>query len=100
MSHPLFLDIKEMGYEELERRHADILKRMQKLRAWGQTSHEMWDQLQLLLDTIDAEKQERLTMQDIQAEPVKHVVVNTDPLPDDEDELAKPKIKNKQYTVL
>ena len=102
MNHPLLLDIKGLGYEELERRYQSISSRMQKLRAMGQSSHEMWDQLQLMLETLDAEKQERLAMQDYTAaDNQDSVVIDTDPIPDDETDLPKPKPKPKpkQYTL-
>jgi hypothetical protein len=102
MSHPLLPDIKNLGYEELERRHQSILSRMQKMRAWGQTNHEMWNQLQYHLETLDAEKQERLAMQENRDQDPTHVVIDTDPIPDDQPESAKPKPKNKhkQYTIV
>ena len=100
--HPLILDIKELSTEELDRRYQETSRRMQKLRAWNQTEHEMYYQFQLMLDGIDLEKQERLMLNvDDNAKKETSIVVNTDPLPDDDDQIAKQKpLRQRQYTVL
>jgi hypothetical protein len=101
MTHPLLGDLKSVGFEELERRRSDILKRMQRLRSWNQGTSEMWDQFQMLLDALDLEKEERLLQQDSSKEVSNSVVVNTDPLEDELAELEKRKRgAGKQYTVL
>lgn len=101
MNHPLFLDVKSLSHEELEHKHQEILKRMQKLRHLQQSHGEAWSQLALMLDTIELEQQERfLEFDRSQTDSPTSVVVNTDPLPDDEDQLQKPKPKPRQYTVL
>ena len=100
MTHPLLMDLKSIGYEELEKRYSEILSRMQKLRAWGNSHSEMWDQFQMILDTIIMEKEERLYAQDTQKETASAVIVNSDPLEDEIDELSKKKRQGKQYTVL
>ena len=100
--HPLMIDIKELSMEEIDRRYQELSKRMQKLRAWGQSEHEMYHQLQLMIDGLDLEKQERLMAgMDEANKKESSIVVNTDPLPDDDDQLAKQKPpRQRQYTVL
>lgn len=93
--------LSDLSFEELQNRQTEILKRLQKLRSWGQGDSEMWNQLQYFLDELETEKQERLAKQDMGSSDAEdYVVVNTDPLPDDVDTKRKPKQQQKQYTVL
>ena len=96
------LDIKELSTEELDRRYQELSKRMQKLRAWGQSEHEMYYQLQMMMDGLDLEKQERMMVGIEEANKKESsIVVNTDPLADDDDQLPKQKLpRQRQYTVL
>jgi hypothetical protein len=100
--HPLVHNIKELSSEELDKKYQEISKRLQKLRAWNQHDHEMYHQLQLMLDGIDLEKEERLLINiEENNKTESSIVVNTDPLPDDEDQIAKQKpSRQKQYTIL
>lgn len=84
--HPLSDNLKELSFEELEKRSSLLLKRMQILRRTGVTTQEIWNQLEMLLDSINDEKLERAMMLNDAAHARKnsHVVVNTDPLEDDE----------------
>ncbi len=101
MTHPLLSDLKNVGYEEIERRRTDIMNRMQRLRSWGHTTSEMWDQLNLILETLDLEKEERMLTQDGAKETTSSVVVNSDPLEEELEEMAKKKRgAGKQYTIL
>lgn len=102
--HPLTTNIKELSFEELEKRYQEINKRLQKLRTWNQSENEMYYQLQLMKDDIDFEREERFMLEsnkDLVTE--SSIVVNTDPLPDDEDQLIKqkqPPNRQRQYTLL
>jgi hypothetical protein len=98
MIHPMLMDLKNISYEELDRRYNEVSKRMQKLRAWGQSSSEMWGQFQMILDAVQLEKEERLIGQDTQSE--QTVLVTTDPLEEEIDEISRKKRGPKQYTVL
>ena len=100
MIHPLVNDLQSVPFEELEKRKNEVLSRMQKLRSWGQSGNHMWEQLQSLLNSLDLEMEERVKVQDNNKNPAKHVVVNTDPLDEEIEELAKQKRGPKQYTIL
>jgi ribosomal protein L29 len=94
--------VKELSFEELEKRYQEINKRMQKLRMWNQTGHEMYYQLQVLKDEIDFEREERFVIESNKDVSESSIVVNTDPLPDDEDQILKQKqpTRQRQYTIL
>ena len=100
--HPLQDDVNLASIEELERRYTEISRRLQKLRSWGQQSSDMYNQLMMMLDNINTERQERFLSMDRKSEdePSHHIVLNTDPLPDDEDQEIKQKPKQKQFTLL
>lgn len=100
MTHPLINDLTAVSFEELEKRKSDILSRMQRLRIWGQGSSEMWDQFQSILGSLDLEMEQRLSAQDTAKTPSKNVIVNTDPLEEELEDLAKQKRGPKQYTIL
>ena len=84
--HPLSDNLKGMSFEDLEKRSAAIHKRMQILRRNGITTPEVWQHLEMLLDSIHDDTLERaMLLNDPQnGKATKHVVVNTDPLEDDE----------------
>lgn len=100
MTHPLINDLTAVSFEELEKRKNDILSRMQRLRIWGQGSSEMWDQFQSILGSLDLEMEQRLSAQDTAKNPSKTVIVNTDPLEEELEDLSKQKRGPKQYTIL
>jgi len=89
-----------VSFEELEKRKSNILGRMQRLRSWGQTSSLMWDQFQSILESLELEMEQRLLKEDSAKDLGKHVMVNTDPLEEELDDLAKQKRGPKQYTIL
>lgn len=100
MTHPLINDLNTVSFEELEKRKTNILGRMQRLRSWGQTSSLMWDQFQSILESLELEMEQRLLKEDSAKDLGKHVMVNTDPLEEELDDLAKQKRGPKQYTIL
>ena len=100
MTHPLINDLSTVSFEELEKRKSNILGRMQRLRSWGQTSSFMWDQFQSILESLELEMEQRLLKEDSAKDLGKHVMVNTDPLEEELDDLAKQKRGPKQYTIL
>jgi len=100
MTHPLINDLSTVSFEELEKRKSNILGRMQRLRSWGQTSSLMWDQFQSILESLELEMEQRLLKEDSAKDLGKHVMVNTDPLEEELDDLAKQKRGPKQYTIL
>ena len=81
--HPLSDNLKSLTFEELEKRSSEILKRMQMLRRAGITNPDIWDQLHALLDSVADEKTERVLLMNTKVTP-NSVVINTDPLDDDE----------------
>jgi hypothetical protein len=80
--HPLESNLKTASFEEMEKRKSEIMKRMQILRRNGIENPQIWDQLELLLDSILQEQEERFLALNTKSTP-NSVVVNTDPLPDD-----------------
>lgn len=97
--HPLSDNLKGMSFEDLEKRSTAILKRMQILRRNGITTPEIWQQLEMLLDSINDEKLERAMLLNLPQnyKSQQNVVVNTDPLEDDEPletTVSKPKTFN------
>lgn len=98
--HPLSDDLKALSFEDLEKRSSQILKRMQILRRNGITISGIWDQLEMLLNSINDEKIERaMLLNNSDARQKKYVVVNTDPLEDD-DPIDDPNIKPKTFTPI
>lgn len=82
--HPLFDNLKSLSYEELEKRSAELHKRMQMYMRNQMHNPQIWDQLMQMQDAIHTEKQERvLKLNQNVPDHANHVVVNTDPLPDD-----------------
>ncbi len=82
--HPLSDNLKNISFEELEKRSGEILKRMQIVRRGGISNPDIWHQLQNLLDAVTDEKIERAqTMISQATEKNQSVVINTDPLEDD-----------------
>jgi len=60
----------------------------------------MWDQFQSILESLELEMEQRLHKEDSAKDASKHVIVNTDPLEEELDDLAKQKRGPKQYTIL
>lgn len=101
MNHPLLSSISELGYDELERKHQDIIRRMNQLRSMGTTNSEMWDQLILILDSIETERSERMLAQNQQSSQEEDSIwINTDPLPDDPDQNRKQKPAQKPTLIM
>jgi hypothetical protein len=98
--HPLLNDLKNMSFEELDNRYREAMNRLQKLRSWGKFQGEAHNQLLLIIESLQTEKQERLQAQKPDNE--NPVVVSTDPLDTDPDQLQKKKMppKGKQYSIL
>lgn len=83
--HPLFDNIKSLTFEELEKKHAEIHKRMQIYARNQMHNPLIWDQLEQMREAIYVEKQERaLKLNRDATASLNHVVINTDPLEDDE----------------
>lgn len=96
--HPLSDNLKSLPYEELEKRSSLLAKRMEQLRRIPQANPLIWDQLQLLWDELQQEKQERAWSLN-QMPDSQHVVVSTDPLPDDPVVDTKP-VTNRNFTPI
>ena len=83
--HPLNDNLKSISFEELEKRSQEIIKRMQTLRRMGNTNQAVWNQLDLLLESINNEKSERAAvLNSPQLTNSQQIVVSTDPLEDDQ----------------
>jgi hypothetical protein len=94
--HPLFDNLKSLSFEELEKRSAEIHKRMQMYNRNQMNNPLIWDQLTQMQDAIYAEKVERAQKLNREVtDPASHVVINTDPLPDDAPTKAAPATNNK-----
>lgn len=94
--HPLFDNLKSLSYEELEKRNGEIHKRMQMYMRNQMHNPLIWDQLSQMQDAIYAEKQERVHKLNRDAtDQSSHVVINTDPLPDDAPTKPAPATNNK-----
>ena len=100
MNHPLLNDLKSMSFEELDNRYREAMNRLQKLRNWGKLQSEAHTQLMLIVESLQMEKQERLMAE--KTDTANPVVVSTDPLDTDEDQIQKKKMppKGKQYSIL
>jgi uncharacterized membrane protein len=78
-------NIQAMSYEDLEKRSAEIHKRMQMIHRSGQHNPLVWQQLQAYLEEINQEKQERAGKLNTLVKNMQSgVVINTDPLDDDQ----------------
>lgn len=94
--HPLFDNLKSLSFEELEKRSAEIQKRMQMYMRNQMHNPLIWDQLSQMQESIYAEKLERAQKLNRDAsDQSSHVVVNTDPLPEDSPTKAAPSTNNK-----
>jgi alpha-D-ribose 1-methylphosphonate 5-triphosphate diphosphatase PhnM len=92
--HPLFDNMTSLTYEELEKKNVEINKRMQMYARNRMNNPQIWDQLEQMREAILQEKQERAIKLNSAPDTVhNHVVVNTDPLEDDE---VKPATSNTQ----
>ena len=94
--HPLEDNLKSASFEELEKRKTEIMRRMAIMRRNGIQNPQISDQLDMLLDSILAEQEERYMALNSKTIP-NPVVVNTDPLPDDEIPDNK-KPRNRDFT--
>lgn len=83
--HPLWDNLKNLSFEELEKRKSEINKRMQVMRRSQNHNPQIWDQLENLLDAILDEQQERFRSQS--GNPKQQInsgtVLVTDPLEED-----------------
>jgi hypothetical protein len=83
--HPLSDSLKNMTFEELEKRTSDIHRKMQIMRRSGISNPMIWNQMEMLLNSINDEKRERAQLlNNPHAQQKQTVVLNTDPLPEDE----------------
>ena len=84
--HPLHSDLKHITFEELEKRKAEINRRMQIMRRNQMQNPEIWNQLEMLLESIMLEQQERYQVMNQQSlnPHGSGMVLSTDPLEDDE----------------
>lgn len=83
--HPLSLNIQSLSYEDLEKRSIEINKRLQMIRRTNQSNPLVLYQLQLYLDEINQEKQERAIKLNANFKDTQSgVVISTDPLEDDQ----------------
>jgi hypothetical protein len=93
--HPLLDNIKSLSYEELEKKSTMIQQRLQMMRRGNMQNPLMWDQLLMMQDSINNEKQERAQLLNQSSQPDRgSVVINTDPLEDDDAADAKPPSRN------
>jgi hypothetical protein len=83
--HPLWDNLKNISFEELEKRKQEIHKRMQLMRRAQNSNPQIWDQLELMLDAIMSEQQDRFNSQSGNLKPQvdSGTVMVTDPLEDD-----------------
>lgn len=95
--HPLADNLKSLSFEDLEKRSSEILRRMQLLRRNNLVNPEIWDQLNLFLDSINNEKMERALLLNNRDKDT-NVVVNTDPL--DEEKQVETKQVNKGFSPI
>ena len=94
--HPLFDNMTSLTYEELEKKSAEINKRMQMYSRNRMNNPQIWDQLEQMREAILTEKQERaLKLNSPPDKLYNHVVINTDPLDDDEMQPAAANTQNK-----
>ena len=83
--HPLFDNMKSLTFEELEKKNVEINKRMQMYSRNQMHNPMIWDQLEQMREAIFLEKQERaMKLNRDVMETTNHVVINTDPIEDDE----------------
>ncbi len=83
--HPLFDNMKSLTFEELEKKNVEINKRMQMYSRNQMHNPVVWDQLEQMREAIFLEKQERaMNMNRDITDTSNPVVVNTDPIEDDE----------------
>lgn len=84
--HPLSDNLKNVSFEELEKRKSEIHKRMQIMRRNQIHTPEIWHQLDAMLSSIQDEQSERYMQQNAQTRNSNQsgVVMSTDPLEEDE----------------
>lgn len=83
--HPLSDNLKNVSFEELEKRKSEIHKRMQIMRRNQIHTPEIWHQLEAMLSSIQDEQSERYMQQNAQTRNSHKsgVVMVTDPLEED-----------------
>jgi hypothetical protein len=99
--HPLYDNMKSLSYEELEKKLGEINKRIQMFQRNPHHNQLIWDQLISMRDAIQEEKMERarvLIDQSVQKS-TGSVVLNTDPLPDDELPITEP-VKSRTFNPI
>lgn len=91
--HALFDNLKNFTFEELEKRHKEIQKRMQMYTVSNMQNQVIWDQLMQMSTAIQSEKLERVSQLSKQEQShMDPVVINTDPLEEEKvDTKKKPK---------
>ena len=83
--HPLFDNMKSLTYEDLEKKSLEIHKRMQMYARSGMQNPLIWEQLDQMREALLEEKRERANALNTSAVTTQnHVVVNPDPLEDDQ----------------
>ena len=94
--HPLFDNMTSLTYEELEKKSVEINRRMQIYARNQMNNPQIWDQLEQMREAIMTEKQERaLKLNSTPQAAHNHVVINTDPLEDDDVQPATTNTQNK-----
>jgi hypothetical protein len=99
--HPLYDNMKSFTYEELEKKLGEINKRIQMFQRSANHNPLIWDQLIAMRDSIQEEKIERarvLIDQSVQKS-TGSIVLNTDPLPDDESPVTEP-VKSRTFNPI
>jgi len=75
IDHPFFENPQDLSNDELEKKHSDILNRLRVAR--GMSMHpEVLNQIDLLLNSVEIEKQRRAALDD----QTSGVVLDTDPI--------------------
>jgi hypothetical protein len=84
--HPLQDNLKIISFEELEKRKAEINRRMQIMRRTQWHNPEIWNQLELMMESVHQEQQERYLQMNSQSSKNNNsgTVLSTDPLPEDQ----------------
>jgi hypothetical protein len=75
IDHPFFQNPQDLSNDELEKKHAEILNRFRIARAVGMHP-EVMNQIDLLLNSIEIEKNRRAVLDD----QTSGVVLDTDPI--------------------
>lgn len=82
--HPLTEDFTRLSDDELDKKYNDLSRRWHLAKRLNMDPYVM-HQLDIILTGIESEKFRRI----MPAEPIEHVVLETDPLPKEENEKDK-----------